>query len=169
MHHLERWFRQSAPRVVAGADLSAVLRKSSSSAIRLLLAGATGAAARMAAERAAGEARVRFQALNLQAVATRYLAETERNLGAVFTAAARAGAVLLFEEADALFDSSDGSAIAPPLLKRLDVHRLPVLFSLAGAPRALDAAFVRRMHYIVDLRPPDAKQRDSTWRSVLPG
>ena len=164
------WFTTAAPRVVAGAELPAILRRSSSSgAVCLLLAGATGATARSAAERAAAEARVRLLRVNLKALGGPYAAEAEKSIDVVFAAAAQTGAALLFENADALFGRSGGGASAEGFSKRLDAFRGNALFALAAAPRALDSAFSRRLAYVVDLQPPDAKQRDSLWRSVLPG
>jgi SpoVK/Ycf46/Vps4 family AAA+-type ATPase len=91
-------------------------------------------------------------------VVSKYIGETEKNLERVFDAAEGSGAVLLFDEADALFgkrtdvrDSHDRYANIEVsyLLKRMEDHDGPVILS-TNLKQNIDAAFLRRLRYIVD-------------------
>lgn len=96
--------------------------------------------------------------LDLAAIASAHAGETEKALDAVLAAAAKAGAVLLFDEADALFgkrgdarDSHDRHANIEPgyLLARLDRHKGPVIV-MSSRAAALDPAFARRIRARID-------------------
>jgi SpoVK/Ycf46/Vps4 family AAA+-type ATPase len=94
----------------------------------------------------------------------------------VFDAAEDAGAVLLFDEADALFgkrsevkDSHDRYANIEVsyLLQRMEAYRgLAILTT--NMKGALDGAFLRRLRFVVHFPFPDQAQREAIWRSVLP-
>lgn len=101
-------------------------------------------------------------AADLARVVSKYIGETEKNLDAVFDAAERAGAILLFDEADALFgrrsevkDAHDrfANTAADVLLERLESHGgLAVLMS--DSRRDIDEAFLRRLDVVIDFPPP---------------
>jgi SpoVK/Ycf46/Vps4 family AAA+-type ATPase len=107
---------------------------------------------------------------------SRYIGEIEKNLGRVFDAAEGSGAVLLFEDADALFgsrsevkDSHDRYANleVADLLRRLESHAgLTILTS--NLRHAIDPAFTRRLHYIVRFPSPDEACREAIWRRIFP-
>ena len=107
---------------------------------------------------------------------SKYIGETEKNLRRIFEAAEEAGAVLLFDEADALFgkrsevkDSHDRYANIEVsyLLQRMEQYRgLAVLTS--NMRNALDQAFLRRLRFIVEFPFPDFEQRLEIWRRVFP-
>ena len=71
--------------------------------ISALFAGASGTGKTMAAEVLAGELRLDLYRIDLSQVVSKYIGETEKNLRRVFDAAEEGGAILLFDEADALF------------------------------------------------------------------
>ncbi|MBV9596853.1 MAG: ATP-binding protein, partial [Chloroflexi bacterium] len=114
--------------------------------------------------------------IDLSQVVSKYIGETEKNLRRIFDAADEAGAVLLFDEADALFgkrtevrDSHDRYANIEVsyLLQRMEVYRgLAILTTNAKA--ALDPAFMRRLRFSVHFPFPDAAQRAEIWRRVFP-
>ena len=107
---------------------------------------------------------------------SKYIGETEKNLSRVFDAAEEGGAVLLFDEADALFgrrtevkDSHDRYANIEVsyLLQRMEAYRgLAILTT--NMKSALDAAFMRRIRFIVQFPFPDVAQRAQIWRGVFP-
>ncbi|HEY6039881.1 MAG TPA: ATP-binding protein, partial [Kofleriaceae bacterium] len=109
-------------------------------------------------------------------VVSKYIGETEKNLRKIFDAAEEAGAVLLFDEADALFgkrsevkDSHDRYANIEVsyLLQRMEQYRgLAILTS--NMRNALDQAFLRRLRFIIEFPFPDAAQRAQIWRRVFP-
>ena len=107
---------------------------------------------------------------------SKYIGETEKNLRRVFDAAEAGGCILLFDEADALFgkrtevsDSHDRHANVEVsyLLQRVEMFRgLAILTS--NMRSALDAAFLRRLRFIVNFPFPDATLRAEIWRRAFP-
>src|SRR5258705_6395960 len=103
---------------------------------------------------------------------SKYIGETEKNLRRAFDAAEEGGAILLFDEADALFgkrsevkDSHDRYANIEVayLLQRVEAYRgLAVLTT--NMKSALDQAFLRRIRFIVIFPFPDASAREQIWR-----
>jgi hypothetical protein len=144
--------------------------------ISALFAGPSGTGKTMAAEVLAGELRLDLYRIDLSSVVSKYIGETEKNLRRVFDAAEEGGAILLFDEADALFgkrsevkDSHDRYANIEVsyLLQRMESYRgLAILTSNFKA--ALDTAFLRRLRFIVQFPFPDAAQRAEIWRRIFP-
>jgi hypothetical protein len=141
-----------------------------------LFAGPSGTGKTLAAEVIAAELRLDLLRIDLSAVVDKYIGETEKNLSRVFDAAEAGGAVLLFDEADALFgkrsevkDSHDRHANIEIsyLLQRIEAYRgLAILATnLKGN---LDQAFLRRLRFIVSFPFPDAAERQRIWRRIFP-
>ncbi|MFT3718294.1 ATP-binding protein [Pseudorhodoferax sp.] len=138
--------------------------------------GDSGTGKTLAAEVVAHELELALLRVDLSAVVSKYIGETEKNLRRVFDAAETAGAVLLFDEADALFgkrsevkDSHDRYANIEVsyLLQRMEAYEgLAILTSNHKA--ALDPAFQRRLRFVVHFPFPDAAQREGIWRAVFP-
>ncbi len=130
----------------------------------------------MAAEVLANELHLDLYRIDLSAVVSKYIGETEKNLARVFDAAEDSGAILLFDEADALFgkrsevkDSHDRYANIEVsyLLQRMEAYRgLAILTTNQKA--ALDTAFLRRLRFVVQFPFPDAGEREAIWRRVFP-
>jgi len=109
-------------------------------------------------------------------VVSKYIGETEKNLRRVFDAAEEGGAILLFDEADALFgkrsevkDSHDRYANIEInyLLQRIEAYRgLAVLTT--NMKGAMDKAFLRRLRFVVDFPFPGAADRRRMWERVFP-
>src|SRR5438477_5408650 len=114
--------------------------------------------------------------VDLGAVVSKYIGETEKNLRRVFDAANSSGAILFFDEADALFgkrsevkDSHDRYANIEInyLLQRMESYRgLAVLAT--NRKGDLDPAFLRRIRFVVNFPFPEAAQRIEIWRGVFP-
>jgi AAA+ superfamily predicted ATPase len=144
--------------------------------IAALFAGSSGTGKTMAAEVLARELRLDLFRIDLSAVVSKYIGETEKNLRRVFDAAEVGGAILLFDEADALFgkrsevkDSHDRYANIEVgyLLQRMESYRgLAVLTT--NHKQALDTAFLRRLRFVVQFPFPDAAQRTEIWRRAFP-
>jgi SpoVK/Ycf46/Vps4 family AAA+-type ATPase len=145
--------------------------------ISALFAGPSGTGKTMAAEVLANELRLDLYRIDLSQVVSKYIGETEKNLRRVFDAAEDGGAILLFDEADALFgkrsevkDSHDRYANLEIsyLLQRMEAYRgLAVLTT--NRKDALDAAFLRRLRFVVTFPFPDAGQRARIWQRIFPG
>jgi AAA+ superfamily predicted ATPase len=144
--------------------------------ISALFAGESGTGKTMAAEVLARELQLDLYRIDLSAVVSKYIGETEKNLRRVFDAAEDSGAILLFDEADALFgkrseikDSHDRYANIEVsyLLQRMESYRgLAILTTNLKA--ALDVAFERRLRFVVHFPFPDQAMREAIWRSVFP-
>lgn len=144
--------------------------------ISAMFAGASGTGKTLAAEVLAHELRLDLYRIDLSSVVSKYIGETEKNLRRVFDAAEEGGAILLFDEADALFgkrsevkDSHDRYANIEVsyLLQRMEAYRgLAILTT--NLKSALDTAFLRRIRFIVHFPFPDAAQRAEIWRRILP-
>ena len=144
--------------------------------VSALFAGDSGTGKTMAAEVIASELQLDLYRIDLSAVVSKYIGETEKNLRRLFDAAEDGGAILFFDEADALFgkrsevkDSHDRYANIEInyLLQRMEAYR--GLAILATNMRgALDPAFVRRLRFIIDFDFPGAAEREAIWRKVFP-
>jgi ATP-dependent 26S proteasome regulatory subunit len=144
--------------------------------ISALFAGASGTGKTMAGEVLAGQLRLDLYRIDLSSVVSKYIGETEKNLRRVFDAAEEGGAILLFDEADALFgkrsevkDSHDRYANIEVsyLLQRMESYRgLAILTT--NMKQALDPAFLRRIRFVVQFPFPDSLQRAEIWRRIFP-
>ncbi|CAG0951009.1 ATP-dependent zinc metalloprotease FtsH 2 [Burkholderiales bacterium] len=144
--------------------------------ISALFAGDSGTGKTLAAEVLAGELGLDLYRIDLSAVVSKYIGETEKNLERLFAAAETSGAVLLFDEADALFgkrsevkDSHDRYANLEIsyLLQRMESYRgLSILTT--NLKSSLDTAFLRRIRFVVQFPFPDAAQRTEIWRRIFP-
>ncbi|KQM82332.1 ATP-binding protein [Agromyces sp. Leaf222] len=140
-----------------------------------LFAGDSGTGKTMSAEVVAGELGLDLYVIDLSSVVDKYIGETEKNLERIFVAAAGTNAVLLFDEADAVFgkrsdvkDSHDRYANVESayLLQRMETF--DGLAILATNLRAnIDEAFTRRLDVIVDFPMPDAAHRTRLWDRSL--
>lgn len=142
-----------------------------------LFAGESGTGKTLAAEVVAGELGIDLYIVELSAVVDKYIGETEKNLEKIFTEADRTNAVLLFDEADAIFgkrsevkDSHDRYANLESayLLQRLESFDGIVLLT-TNLRANIDEAFTRRLDLLVDFPFPDAQQRLALWRHSLAG
>jgi ATP-dependent 26S proteasome regulatory subunit len=141
-----------------------------------LLAGPPGTGKTMAAEVVAAELGLDLFKIDLSAMVSKYIGETEKNLERIFTAAADTDAILLFDEADALFgkrsevrDSHDRYANIEIsyLLQRME--RYDGIAILATNLREhLDEAFTRRLHFVVGFPFPGEEERSRIWEICLP-
>ncbi len=144
--------------------------------VTALFAGPSGTGKTMAAEVLAQELQLDLYRIDLSAVVSKYIGETEKNLRRVFDAAEMGGAILLFDEADALFgkrsevkDSHDRHANIEVsyLLQRMEAYRgLAILTT--NLKDALDDAFLRRLRFVIEFPFPSAAERARIWRSVFP-
>ena len=144
--------------------------------ITALFAGPSGTGKTMAAEILAGELELDLYRIDLAGVVSKYVGETEKNLRRVFDAAERSGAILFFDEADALFgtrtevrDSHDRYANLEInyLLQRMeDYSGLAILAT--NRRSALDAAFLRRLRFVIDFPFPAVDDRRRIWERVFP-
>jgi len=144
--------------------------------ISTLFAGASGTGKTMAAEVLAREFQLDLYRIDLSAVSSKYIGETEKNLRQIFDAAEAGGVVLLFDEADALFgkrtqvkDSHDRHANLEVsyLLQRMEAYQgLAILTT--NLKDSLDSAFLRRLRFVINFPFPNVEYRRQIWQQIFP-
>nr|WP_234352003.1 MULTISPECIES: ATP-binding protein [unclassified Streptomyces] len=140
-----------------------------------LFAGESGTGKTMSAEVVAADLGMDLYVVDLSTVVDKYIGETEKNLERIFTGASAVNAVLLFDEADAIFgkrsevkDAHDRHANIESayLLQRMEsFDGIAVLTTNLRAN--LDEAFTRRLDVVADFPVPDAEQRLALWDRCL--
>lgn len=140
-----------------------------------LFAGESGTGKTLSAEVVAAELGLDLYVVQLSSVVDKYVGETEKNLERIFAEADRTDAVLLFDEADAVFgkrsevkDSHDRYANMESayLLQRLESFDGIALLT-TNLRANIDEAFTRRLDLVVDFPFPDPRQRLALWRHSL--
>jgi hypothetical protein len=144
--------------------------------ISALFSGESGTGKTMASEVIANELGLDLYRIDLSQVVNKYIGETEKNLKKIFEAAEGSGAILLFDEADALFgkrsdvkDSHDrySNIEVSYLLQKMEEYRgLAILTT--NMRSALDKAFLRRIRFVVQFPFPDVSMRHEIWQKVFP-
>ena len=144
--------------------------------ITALFSGVSGTGKTTAAEVIANELKLDLYKIELSTVISKYIGETEKNLRKIFDAAEAGGAILLFDEADALFgkrtevkDSKDrhSNAEISYLLQKMEAYSgLAILTT--NLPSAIDPAFKRRLRFVVDFAFPDVVAQERIWHQAFP-
>ncbi len=145
--------------------------------LNVLFAGPSGTGKTMAADIIAGDLGLDLYKIDLSTVVSKYIGETEKNLSRIFEGAEASNAVLLFDEADALFgkrgevrDSHDRYANIEVgyLLQRMEEYDGVVILT-TNLRKNMDDAFVRRLHFTLEFPFPTAADRRRIWEGVWPG
>jgi AAA+ superfamily predicted ATPase len=145
-------------------------------AITALFAGPSGTGKTLAAEVIARDVGLDLYHVDLSQVVDKYVGETEKRLRRIFDAAEQGGAILLFDEADALFGKRGeiergtdrwANLEVSYLLQRMERYRgLAILTT--NTKGAIDNAFLRRLRFVVRFPFPDALLRGALWRRAFP-
>ncbi len=144
--------------------------------ISALLCGPSGAGKTMAGEVIANALDLDLYRIDLSAVVSKWLGETEKNIRRLFEAAEGGGVVMQFDEADALFgkrsevkDSHDRHANIEVsyLLQKLEAYRGLVVLT-TNLKDNIDQAFLRRIRFVLDFRFPVQRERLEIWRRMFP-
>ena len=145
--------------------------------LSVLFSGPPGTGKTLAAQVIASELGLDLYRVDLSQVVSKYIGETEKNLGQVFDDAEATHAVLFFDEADALFgkrsevkDAHDRYANVEVgyLLQRMeDLDGTAILST--NFKQNLDDAFARRMRFVIEFPFPDEEQRRRLWQIIFPG
>ncbi|HXP91541.1 MAG TPA: ATP-binding protein [Fibrobacteria bacterium] len=171
-------------QIVAHARRSAVVhgrwgfdgRHAGGTGLSALFSGPSGTGKTMAAGVLARQLDRDLYQIDLATVTSKYIGETEKHLRRIFDIAERSGAVLLFDEADALFgkrsqvrDSHDRYANLEVsyLLQRMESYR-GIAILTTNMQNALDPAFQRRLRFVVQFPFPDPPSRERIWRKAFP-
>lgn len=171
--------QQLAARCRAREDLDAALgitiKARYQQGVRCLLVGPSGTGKTLAAGWLATRLGLPLYRVDLAAVVSKYIGETEKNLAALLARAEHSEIVLLFDEADSLFgkrtdikDSNDRFANSQTnyLLQRIEFYRGIVLLTSNSRDR-FDSAFTRRLDKIIEFPLPSPPERRALWLSHL--
>ncbi|NEQ41082.1 MAG: ATP-binding protein [Okeania sp. SIO3I5] len=144
--------------------------------LNVLFSGTPGTGKTMAAEVIANHLQLDLYKIDLSQIVSKYIGETEKNLNRIFTGATNSNAILLFDEADALFgkrseiqDSRDRYAnieVSYLLQKMEEYEGIAILTT--NFRNNMDKAFERRLRYIIEFSLPDANHRHLIWQKIFP-
>ena len=141
-----------------------------------LFGGGPGTGKTMSAGVLAEETGLDLWRIDLSAVVSKWIGETEKHLDRIFAQARDGNAILFFDEADAMFgkrsevkDAHDRYANIEVayLLQRLESYDGVVILA-TNLARNIDPAFSRRLHFVIDFPLPDPALREQLWRAALP-
>ena len=144
--------------------------------LSIVLYGPPGTGKTMAAQVLAKELGLSIYRIDLSQIGSKYIGETEKNLGAVFDAARFSNAILFFDEADALFtkrtevsNSNDRHANAETayLLQKIEEYS-GVSILATNVMQNFDNAFKRRMTFLIPIGQPGEEERLALWSRVFP-
>lgn len=151
-------------------------KRISSGGVSALFAGESGTGKTLSAQVIARELGLVLYKIDLSAVVSKYIGETEKNLNTIFTEAHSSNAILFFDEADALFgkrsevkDARDRYAnieVAYLLQQIEDYDGIAILAT--NLRQNLDEAFTRRLDFLIDFPFPESEYRRLIWQAHLP-
>lgn len=144
--------------------------------LSMLYAGPPGTGKTMSAQVVANDLGMELYKIDLSQVISKYIGETEKNLHEIFREAQKSGAILFFDETDALFgkrsevkDAHDKYAnieTAYLLQKMEEYDGISILAT--NLLNNIDEAFLRRINYVIKFPFPDAEYREKIWRATFP-
>jgi AAA+ superfamily predicted ATPase len=151
-------------------------RMSLGKGLTALFTGSSGTGKTMAAELLAREQGVDLYKIDLSAVVSKYVGETEKNLSRVFADAEDANAILFFDEADALFGKRGEVKDAQDRWANMEINYLlqrveeycGVVILASNLRQNFDDAFMRRIHTIVEFPFPEPDARLRIWKGMFP-
>jgi len=144
--------------------------------LSILFAGSPGTGKTMCAQVIAHDLNMELYKINLSQIVSKYIGETEKNLRALFSEAKNASCILFFDECDALFgkrsevkDSHDRNANVEVayLLQQIEEYD-GVCILATNLMGNIDAAFMRRITYVVHFPFPEPPAREAIYRGMLP-
>ena len=144
--------------------------------LSILFAGAPGTGKTMCAQVLAGQLNMEMYKINISQIVSKYIGETEKNLHSVFREARSSNCILFFDECDALFskrsdvkDAHDRNANVEVayLLQQMEEHD-GVCILASNLIQNIDAAFMRRITYVVHFPFPDVPTRKAIYMQMIP-
>ena len=144
--------------------------------VSALFSGEPGTGKTMAASVVASELGLELVRIDLSAVVSKYVGETEKNLARIFDEAQDSHAMLLFDEADSLFGKRTRLDSAQDRFANLEVNYIlqrmesfdGVSVLTTNAEAAIDPALQRRLNFRIRFPEPEIDERERLWRTLLP-
>jgi hypothetical protein len=144
--------------------------------VAALYSGEPGTGKTMAASVVASELGLELVRIDLSAVVSKYVGETEKNLAKIFDEAQDAHALLLFDEADSLFGKRTELKSAQDRFANLEINYIlqrmetfdGVSVLTTNAESAIDPALQRRLNFRIRFPEPDVDERVKLWQQLLP-
>ena len=141
-----------------------------------LFSGPPGTGKTMVAGLVARELGLDLYQIDLSRMVSKYVGETEKNLARVFDAAEAGHAILLFDEADALFAKRTEVKSSVDRYANLEVNYLlqrmesftGITILTTNFDAAIDEAFRRRLAFRIAFQVPDHDERARLWRALIP-
>ncbi len=151
-------------------------RHSLAQGVSALFAGPPGTGKTMCASVMARELDMELFRVDLSRIVSKWIGETEKNLGKVFDEADRSNAIILFDEADALFAKRTEVKSSVDRYANLEINFLLQRMEAFGGVTILttnfedtiDTAFKRRLTFRMRFEKPDADARGALWRKIFP-
>jgi AAA+ superfamily predicted ATPase len=142
----------------------------------VLFTGTSGTGKTMAAELLARERGVNLYKVDLSAVTSKWVGETEKNLARLFAEAEEANAIIFFDEADALFGKRGEVKEAQDRWANMEVNYLlqrieeyaGVVILASNLRQNIDEAFLRRIQWVVDFPFPGPRERFEIFKRMFP-
>jgi hypothetical protein len=144
--------------------------------VAALFSGPSGTGKTMAAEVIASSLDLRMMVIDLSQIISKYVGETSKNIAAAFDQAERSGAVMVWNEGDAIWGSrgSVGNATdrhvnaeVGDLLQRIEAFRGFTIVT-TNLKHAIDPAFLRRFRFAIDFQMPSEAERLRLWERAFP-
>jgi hypothetical protein len=141
-----------------------------------LFSGSSGTGKTLTASVIANSLELDLYRIDLSAVVSKYIGETEKNLDRVFRAARHSNAIILLDEGEVLLsqrtrvtDAHDKYANLEVayLLQKMEEHE-GIMILASNLPKNIDPAFARRMQYVVEFPRPNVALRERLWRGMFP-
>jgi ATPase family associated with various cellular activities (AAA) len=144
--------------------------------VSALFSGDPGTGKTMAASVISSELGIDVFRIDLSAVSSKWVGETEKHLARIFDEAQHANAMLLFDEADSLFGKRTELRSAQDRYANLEVNYVlqrmesfdGVSILTTNLESAIDPAFLRRLNFRLRFPAPEAEERAELWRRLLP-
>nr|MBA3395872.1 ATP-binding protein [Deltaproteobacteria bacterium] len=144
--------------------------------ISALFSGAPGTGKTMVAGLIARELQLDLYQIDVSRMVSKWVGETEKNLGRLFDAAAAGHAVLLFDEADSLFAKRTAVTSSNDRYANLEVNYLlqrmeafeGITILTTNLETSIDEAFRRRLAFRIQFPVPEIEERKQLWQAMLP-
>lgn len=141
-----------------------------------LFTGPPGTGKTMAASLIAGKLALDIYQVDVSRLVSKFIGETEKNLARVFDAAENGQAIILFDEADAMFAKRGEVRSSVDRYANLEVNYLlqrlerfsGIAILTTNLASSIDSAFKRRISFTIEFPMPDEKERARIWQTHLP-